>query len=130
MAFQCTIVTPEAQALDESANQVILPAWDGQMGILTNRSPLLAKLGMGTLKIDLASGKSRSFFIDGGVAQMNDNKLTILTDEATALEDLTAESARKDFATAEARQGDDPKTRDVRKHQMDRAKMKQGLAKK
>ena len=47
MAFQCVIVTPEQQALDESVTQAILPAHDGLIGILTDRAPLLVKLGLG-----------------------------------------------------------------------------------
>ena len=42
MSFQCTVVTPEQQILDETVTQVILPAHDGQMGILTGRAPLHA----------------------------------------------------------------------------------------
>ena len=39
MAFQCTIVTPEHQVLDESVRQAIVPAHDGLIGILTDRAP-------------------------------------------------------------------------------------------
>ena len=83
MSFKCTVVTPERQLLDETVDQAILPAEDGLLGILTDRAPLLAKLGEGPLRIDLASGQSRNYQIKGGVAQMNDNKLTILTLSAT-----------------------------------------------
>ena len=83
MAFSCVLVTPEQQILDESLTQAIIPAADGLLGILSNRSPLLAKLGKGPLKLDLASGQTRRFQIAGGVAQMKDNKLTILTQTAT-----------------------------------------------
>ena len=83
MAFSCVLVTPEQQILDESLSQAIVPAVDGLLGILTNRAPLLAKLGKGPLKLDLVSGQTRQFQIDGGVAQMKDNKLTILTQVAT-----------------------------------------------
>jgi F-type H+-transporting ATPase subunit epsilon len=82
MSFQCVIVTPEHQEMDESASQVILPAHDGQMGILTDRAPLLVKLGKGVLRVDLASGSKKYLQIRGGVAQMKDNKLTVLTEEA------------------------------------------------
>jgi F-type H+-transporting ATPase subunit epsilon len=82
MAFSCVVVTPEQQVLDESLTQAILPAADGLLGILTDRAPLLAKLGKGPLRLDLASGQKRFFQIDGGVAQMKDNKLTILTQVA------------------------------------------------
>jgi F-type H+-transporting ATPase subunit epsilon len=82
MSFRCVIVTPEHQEMDESASQVILPAHDGQMGILTDRAPLLVKLGKGLLRVDLAAGQKRFLQIRGGVAQMKDNKLTVLTEEA------------------------------------------------
>lgn len=83
MAFSCVLVTPEQQILDESLTQAVIPAADGLLGILTDRSPLLAKLGKGPLKLDLASGKTRHFQIEGGIAQMKDNKLTILTPSAS-----------------------------------------------
>jgi F-type H+-transporting ATPase subunit epsilon len=84
MAFSCVVVTPEQQLLDEKLNQAIIPAEDGLLGILTDRAPLLAKLGKGPLRLDLSSGQSKTFNIEGGIAQMKDNKLTILTHSATA----------------------------------------------
>jgi len=82
MAFACVVVTPEQQVLSESLTQAIIPAADGLLGILTDRAPVLAKLAKGPLRLDLASGQTRLFQIDGGVAQMKDNKLTILTQTA------------------------------------------------
>jgi len=82
MSFKCVIVTPEQQVLDETVRQVILPAFDGQMGILTNRSPVLLKLGKGALRVDLSTGKQAKYDVEGGVAQMKDNVLTILTEKA------------------------------------------------
>jgi F-type H+-transporting ATPase subunit epsilon len=128
MAFQCVIVTPEQQALDESASQVIVPAWDGQMGILTGRAPLLVKLGTGPLKVDLTSGQSRTFFVDGGIGQMKGEKLTILTKDAIPADQIDVESARAEYAEAEARIPNDAKTREDRTNQMRRAKAKQDVA--
>jgi F-type H+-transporting ATPase subunit epsilon len=128
MAFQCVVVTPERQALDESVSQVVIPAWDGEMGILTDRAPLLVKLGLGVLRVDVASGASRKFMIDGGIAQMKGNRLTILTNDAVAAEDVDAESARAQYAEAEARVATDPKTREDRTRQMQRARVQQELA--
>jgi len=82
MAFRCVVVTPEQQTLDEQVSQVILPAHDGQIGILTGRAPLLVKLGAGTLRVDPAQGHRKNFAINGGIAQMKDNVLTVLTQEA------------------------------------------------
>jgi F-type H+-transporting ATPase subunit epsilon len=128
MAFQCVIVTPEQQALDESATQAIVPAWDGQIGILTDRAPLLVKLGLGALRVDLAGGRSRTFVIDGGIAQMKDNRLTILTNEAAPAEEIDAAAARADYAEADARVANDAKTREERSHQLARARAKQSAA--
>lgn len=128
MAFQCVIVTPEQQALDESATQAIVPAWDGQLGILSNRAPLLVKLGTGSLRIDLAGGRSRTFVIDGGIGQMKDNRLTILTNEATAAEEIDVNAARAAYAEAEARVPTDDKSREDRTRQLARARALQHAA--
>ena len=128
MAFQCVIVTPEQQALDEQATQAIVPVWDGQIGLLTDHAPLLIKLGTGALRVDLSGGRSRTFVIDGGIAQMKDNRLTILTGEATPAEQIDAESARAELAEAEARVPTDAKTREDRARQLARTRAKQKVA--
>ena len=128
MAFRCVVVTPEQQTLDESITQAVLPAHDGMMGIQTGRAPLLVKLGIGPLRIDLPGGQSRSYLIDGGIAQMKDNNLTILTQEATAPQDIDVEAAKAEYAEAQARIPTDAKTREARQHTMARAKARQDLA--
>src|SRR5688572_30534596 len=103
MSFQCVIVTPEQQALDQTVTQVILPAHDGLIGIRTDRAPLLVKLGLGPLRIDFASGPTQHFFVEGGVAQMKDNKLTILTNQAVPASEIDAETARAEYNEGLAR---------------------------
>ena len=44
-ALTCSVITPEAQVFDGAAESVVVPAHDGEIGILFNRAPLLAKLG-------------------------------------------------------------------------------------
>src|SRR5688572_6799877 len=100
MSFQCTVVTPEQQVLDETVTQAIIPAHDGQLGILTGRAPILVKLGTGAFRVDVQGGQSRTFFVDGGIAQMKGDKLTVLTDEAIPASEIDAETARAEFAEA------------------------------
>jgi len=128
MAFQCVLVTPEQQVLDETITQAIMPAHDGQIGILTGRSPLLVKLGTGTLRVDLSGGQQRFFVVDGGVAQMKENKLTILSTDAAPAGAINAETARAELAEAEARKPTDTKSAQDRQHQMARAKAKLAVA--
>ena len=128
MAFRCVIVTPEQQVLDESLTQAILPAHDGLIGVLTDRAPLLAKLGQGPLRADLAAGGTRNYYVEGGVAQMKDNVLTVLTNEATPADEIDAEAARAEYAEAVARRITDAHSHEDRQRQMTRAKAKEHLA--
>ena len=128
MAFQCVVVTPEEQALDETVTQAILPAHDGEVGILTGRAPLLVKLGLGRLRVDIAGGGRRILYIEGGVAQMKDNKLTILTNEAIRPDEISRESARAERAEAEARRITDPKSFEERQRRIARARALEELA--
>lgn len=97
MAFKCTLATPEGLLFDNLANSAVIPAHDGQVGILTGHAPILVKLGAGLLTIDAPSGKN-TYFISGGVAQMKDNVLTVLSDEAVAPDKLDVEAAKKELA--------------------------------
>ena len=128
MSFQCTVVTPEQQVLDETVTHAIVPAHDGQIGILTGRAPILVKLGSGALRVDLAGGQSRTWFVDGGIARMDGKKLTVLTDEATPSNEIDAETARAEYAEAVARIPTDDKTKKDRDRAMQRARAKQMLA--
>ncbi len=128
MSFECVVVTPEQQVLEATVSQAIVPGHDGQVGILTGRAPILLKLGVGTLRVDEIGGKQRTFFIDGGVAQMKDNRLTILTDEAMPADQINAESARAEQAEAEARVATDAASRKQKEHQLARARVKRQIA--
>jgi len=100
MAFHLSVVTPEREVLSLEAKFVSFPAYDGEMGILTQRAPLLAKLGAGLLRVDEVTGGKRRLFIAGGFAQMVDDKLTLLTEEALEPEKVTAELAKSALAAA------------------------------
>lgn len=128
--FRCVIVTPEEQSFDQDVKQVIIPAHDGEMGILTDRAPILVKLGLGALTIDTAEGKRKSFFVDGGVAQMKENVLTIATTEATPVEELDARQAEAELADATAARVSEKLPADLRERSIRRAKTKMALARK
>jgi F-type H+-transporting ATPase subunit epsilon len=74
----CTIITPDRQVLDVQVTSVVLPAHDGQIGVLQNRAALLCKLGIGVVRLGHA-GQERRVFVDGGFAQVRENNVTVLT---------------------------------------------------
>jgi F-type H+-transporting ATPase subunit epsilon len=100
--FRLSVVTPEREVLSLEARFVALPAFDGEMGILPRRAPLLAQLGSGLLRVEAADGTKRSLFVSGGFAQMVEDKLTLLTEEAREPEAIPAEAVAKSLAEASA----------------------------
>jgi F-type H+-transporting ATPase subunit epsilon len=112
--FHCSVITPERAVLESDATFVAFPAHDGEVGILRNRAPLLFKMGAGLLRVETPQGK-QVLFVSGGFAQMVDNRLTILTEQARdpatieragaerALDEALAMKAR-DEASYQARQ--------------------------
>lgn len=99
--FQCSVVTPERAILDCEATFAAFPGHDGEFGILPRRSALLCRLGIGVLRVK-TSGETRRFFIDGGFAQMVDNRLTLLTEQAAAAEEIDREAAEAELTAARA----------------------------
>ena len=130
MAFHVVIITPEQTVLDETITQAIIPAHDGQIGILTGRAPLLVKLGQGRLRLEQGGGKTRDFYVEGGLAQMKDNDLTILTQVAMPVEQIDVEAAKAEFAEATAQRITDKASFDDRQRRLQRARSMQDLAKK
>lgn len=98
--FHCSLVTPAAKVLEESVEYASFPAHDGQVGIAPSRAPLLAELGDGSLRLDFPDGGKRWFFIGGGFAQMKDNKLSIVADEAVPAEDIVRSKVQEELDAA------------------------------
>ncbi len=101
--FRCTIVTPSDSLLDEQVTYATFQAWDGQKGVAPGASAFLVKLGTGAARLDLASGQSRWFVIDGGFAQMQGDALTLLVDGAEDAGTIDAGKAQADLVDANAR---------------------------
>jgi F-type H+-transporting ATPase subunit epsilon len=90
--LRCTVVTPEKSLLDEEFDAVTVPAWDGEVGILPGHARLLAKLGLGELRMSRGD-RTEVLFIEGGFVQVADDKVTVLTDGACQLQDIDVSGA-------------------------------------
>jgi|SRR5438477_10392342 len=103
--FRCSIVTPEAAVFDQEVAYASFPAWDGQHGMMPGQSPLLTRLGTGSLRLDFPppDSGSRWYYIDGGFAQVQDGSLTLLTEAAAPAETLSLREAEAELAAANAR---------------------------
>lgn len=79
--LQCQLITPERTVFTRTVDFVALPLFDGELGVLPGRAPLLGRLGYGELRIK-TGGASESYFVDGGFAQIRDDVVTVLTSRA------------------------------------------------
>ncbi len=89
---RCAVITPDRQVLDVKARSVVVTAHDGQIGVLTGRAPLLCKLGIGVVRLDVG-GQERRLFVDGGFAQVRQNEVTVLTPAALEPEQIDRKKA-------------------------------------
>jgi F-type H+-transporting ATPase subunit epsilon len=91
-SLQCVVVTPERAVLDEPVDFVALPLYDGELGVLPGRAPLIGRLGPGELRLRRGDA-TRRFFVDGGFAQVRNNIVTVLTPRAVRGEDINTQAA-------------------------------------
>jgi F-type H+-transporting ATPase subunit epsilon len=96
--FHCELIDPMGKLLDCRATSVVLPAHDGQLGILYDHMPMLCQLGLGIMKVTPAptdphqetaapAGTNDTFFfIDGGCALVAQNTVTVIAYNALALQ--------------------------------------------
>ena len=95
------VVTPERTLLDEPVAALRFPLYDGDIGILPGRLPLIGRLGCGELKVTTSAGE-RSFFVDGGFVQVLGSTVSLLTHRAVPVESLVAADAEKQLAAAQS----------------------------
>ncbi len=99
--LQIVVVTPERAILDEPADMVILPMFDGELGVLPGRAALIGRLGAGELRITTA-GVTKRFFIDTGIAQVRSNVVTVLTAKSMPAAEVTPAKATDARSVADA----------------------------
>jgi F-type H+-transporting ATPase subunit epsilon len=97
--LRCVVVTPERAVLDEPADFVALPLYDGELGVLPGRAPLIGRLGYGELRAR-RDGALHRFFVDGGFVQVRDNVVSVLTQRAIAAEQIDTAAARQALEAA------------------------------
>src|SRR5919204_4867245 len=99
--LKCVVVTPERAVVDEPAEFVALPMYDGELGVLPGRAPLIGRLGVGELRLQ-QHGAARRFFVDGGFAQVRADTVTVLTNKAVPAAEIDAAVANQQLAAAQA----------------------------
>ena len=104
--IQLDIVANEGEIHSGKAVMVVAPATAGEVGIAPRHAPLLTALKPGEMRVETADGQKLSFFVGGGILEVQPDKVTVMADTAMrgdqADEAAAAEAKR---AAEEAMQG-------------------------
>ncbi len=84
--MQVAVVSPERVLFDGEASALVVPAYDGLIGILPRHAPMLALLGKGILKVRLKGGGEQRFRVSGGFVQVRANTVRLVAEEAVAID--------------------------------------------
>ena len=76
------VVSPSRTGFQGEVSSLVLPAWDGRVGILPGHAPYVALLGAGGLEADLEGGGRERIFVHGGVVRVEHDHVTVLSEYA------------------------------------------------
>jgi F-type H+-transporting ATPase subunit epsilon len=93
MSLNVRVITPDKVVWDASAEEIILPSSTGQLGILTDHAPLLTALDIGVMRLKI-DGKWNSIVLMEGFAEVENNKVTILSNGAEEASNIDSASAQ------------------------------------
>ncbi len=125
--LQLVLVTPEKTLLNEPVQSLQFPLFDGQIGLLPGRAPLVGRLGYGTLKIRTAEGE-RLFYIDGGFVQVKGSVVSLLTNRALTPAQLDRSTAEQLLNDARATVATTPEAAEEKERNQERARRMLALA--
>ncbi len=78
------VVSSSATVFEGRVSTVVLPAWDGKVGILPGHAPLITLLGAGTLEYRVDGEEPESLFVRRGVVKVDRNRVTVLSEFVAA----------------------------------------------
>ena len=86
--FKVEIVNPEKSFLsEENITEVVIPAFEGEMGILKDHISIISFLKPGIIKV-YSKSEEKKYFVEDGIVEFKDNNLSILTSSIYNMSDL------------------------------------------
>lgn len=96
------LVTPEKVAWSAPADFVVLPAIEGEMGVLPGHQPYLVRLAEGEVRVTAGGADLKRFAISGGFAEVKDDVVSLFAETAEDAANIDAERARQSLEKAKA----------------------------
>ena len=119
-SFNIEIISPEKKLLVEKASSVTIPAFEGEMTVLSNHIPLITFLRPGIIKV--TSGKETQYFVEEGTVEFSNNNLAILSSTIMETSSLSKEKISKMIEESKRqlnKENLDDKKRYIISHKMD-----------
>ena len=89
MSFKIEIISPEKIFFSkENVKEVVLPAYEGEMGVLKDHISIISFLKPGIIKVYNSDNKADNFYIEDGIIEFNDNCLAVLTSKISDIKNL------------------------------------------
>jgi F-type H+-transporting ATPase subunit epsilon len=102
MTLALEIVSPEKLLLSKPVDLVVIPAAEGEMGVLPNHAPMIVLLRSGTIRLTSGGAVTDTLFITGGFAEITPTRVTVLATEATPVGELSRDAAQARLTAADA----------------------------
>jgi len=128
MTLHVDIVSAEAEIFSGTATMVFAPAEMGEVGIAPRHTPLLTRLKAGEVRVQTQEGEELSFFVSGGMLEIQPHVVTILSDTAIRADDLDEAQALEARERAEKMLADKSADIDYAKAQAELAQSMAQLA--
>lgn len=100
--FQLELVSPEKLLLSRQVEMVVIPAAEGEMGVLPGHAPMIVALRGGVIRVIEGGRDTDRLFVAGGFAEVTPERVTVLADEATPVAELSRAEAERRIAEADA----------------------------
>lgn len=107
------VVTPEATVRETPAQFVVVPLYDGELGIAPNHSAMIGRLGYGEMRI-VEGNRTDRYYVDGGFVQVSHNVVSVLTNRAVPAEQIDGEAAAEQLSAARHRPAHTPELLAIR----------------
>ncbi len=105
--FNVEIVNPEKSFLfKENVSEVVVPAFEGEIGILKDHIPLISFLKPGIIKV-VSGSEEEKFYVEDGIVEFKENSLSILTSLILNLKEINKEVVNSSIVQAEKELSDD-----------------------
>jgi F-type H+-transporting ATPase subunit epsilon len=120
MTMHLNIVSAENEIYSGTITQVFAPAEMGEVGVMPRHAPMLSTLKPGVVRVISPEGEEQSFYVSGGILEIQPHVVTILSDTALRAADIDESAALEAKSRAEAAMKD-------KASEMDYAKAKSEL---